>query len=107
MVLNHFPLILRYTVTILMITLLNKRVILLPPKMGSLKFGDYLKSGMQATVSQLWDLWMQSVCSQHPNYVKSLFMKFLRRQVICGQQFHSTKTKLFPHLHSVHHFLFA
>ncbi|KAJ0233593.1 Protein DETOXIFICATION 45 [Hirschfeldia incana] len=35
----------QYTVTILMITLLNKRVILMPPKMGSLKFGDYLKSG--------------------------------------------------------------
>ncbi|KAF8097636.1 hypothetical protein N665_0284s0005 [Sinapis alba] len=35
----------QYTVTILMIMLLNKRVILLPPKMGSLKFGDYLKSG--------------------------------------------------------------
>ncbi|WZZ10300.1 hypothetical protein YC2023_096221 [Brassica napus] len=35
----------QYTVTILMILLLNKRVILLPPKLGSLKFGDYLKSG--------------------------------------------------------------
>ncbi|XP_018450780.1 protein DETOXIFICATION 45, chloroplastic isoform X2 [Raphanus sativus] len=35
----------QYTVTILMIMRLNKRVILLPPKMGSLKFGDYLKSG--------------------------------------------------------------
>nr|VDC98283.1 unnamed protein product [Brassica oleracea] len=35
----------QYTVTIVMIMRLNKRVILLPPKMGSLKFGDYLKSG--------------------------------------------------------------
>ncbi|CAA7042421.1 unnamed protein product [Microthlaspi erraticum] len=35
----------QYTVAILMIMLLNKRVILLPPKLGSLKFGDYLKSG--------------------------------------------------------------
>ncbi|KAF2579496.1 hypothetical protein F2Q68_00005884 [Brassica cretica] len=35
----------QYTVTIVMIMFLNKRVILLPPKMGSLKFGDYLKSG--------------------------------------------------------------
>ncbi|XP_010431771.1 PREDICTED: protein DETOXIFICATION 45, chloroplastic isoform X2 [Camelina sativa] len=35
----------QYTVAILMLILLNKRVILLPPKMGSLKFGDYLKSG--------------------------------------------------------------
>ncbi|ESQ53076.1 hypothetical protein EUTSA_v10024830mg [Eutrema salsugineum] len=34
----------QYTVTFLMIILLNKRVMLLPPKMGSLKFGDYLKS---------------------------------------------------------------
>lgn len=35
----------QYTVAILMLILLNKRVILLPPKIGSLKFGDYLKSG--------------------------------------------------------------
>ncbi|VVB09585.1 unnamed protein product [Arabis nemorensis] len=35
----------QYIVAILMIVLLNKRVILLPPKLGSLKFGDYLKSG--------------------------------------------------------------
>ncbi|CAN8276819.1 unnamed protein product [Cochlearia groenlandica] len=35
----------QYTVAILMIVLLNKRVILLPPKLSSLKFGDYLKSG--------------------------------------------------------------
>lgn len=42
---DGFSLILRYTVAILMLMLLNKRVILLPPKLGSLKFGDYLKSG--------------------------------------------------------------
>ncbi|XP_023635535.1 protein DETOXIFICATION 45, chloroplastic isoform X1 [Capsella rubella] len=35
----------QYIVAISMLILLNKRVILLPPKMGSLKFGDYLKSG--------------------------------------------------------------
>ncbi|XP_010446341.1 PREDICTED: protein DETOXIFICATION 45, chloroplastic [Camelina sativa] len=35
----------QYTVAISMLILLNKRVILLPPKIGSLKFGDYLKSG--------------------------------------------------------------
>ncbi|XP_010555177.1 PREDICTED: protein DETOXIFICATION 45, chloroplastic [Tarenaya hassleriana] len=35
----------QYTVAVLMMWSLNKRVILLPPKMGSLKFGDYIKSG--------------------------------------------------------------
>jgi hypothetical protein len=35
----------RYIVTSLLIWQLNKRAILLPPKMGSLQFGGYLKSG--------------------------------------------------------------
>ncbi|TQE13945.1 hypothetical protein C1H46_000576 [Malus baccata] len=35
----------QYTVTFLMIWFLNKRAILLPPKVGSLQFGGYLKSG--------------------------------------------------------------
>ncbi|KAJ9189441.1 hypothetical protein P3X46_000734 [Hevea brasiliensis] len=35
----------QYIVTFLMIWDLNKRVILLPPKMGALQFGVYLKSG--------------------------------------------------------------
>lgn len=35
----------RYTVTCLMIWYLNKRAVLLPPKLGSLQFGGYLKSG--------------------------------------------------------------
>ncbi|XP_020411099.1 protein DETOXIFICATION 45, chloroplastic [Prunus persica] len=34
----------QYTVTFLMIWFLNKRAILLPPKVGSLKFGGYIKS---------------------------------------------------------------
>ncbi|BFG42440.1 hypothetical protein CerSpe_287130 [Prunus speciosa] len=35
----------QYTVTFLMIWFLNKRAILLPPKVGSLQFGGYIKSG--------------------------------------------------------------
>ncbi|KAK4775192.1 hypothetical protein SAY86_010127 [Trapa natans] len=35
----------QYLVAILMIWHLNKRVILLPPKMGALQFGGYIKSG--------------------------------------------------------------
>ncbi|XP_050363929.1 protein DETOXIFICATION 45, chloroplastic isoform X1 [Argentina anserina] len=35
----------QYTVTFLMIWFLNKKAILLPPKMGSLQFGGYIKSG--------------------------------------------------------------
>lgn len=35
----------RYTVTFLMIWFLNKKAVLLPPKMGSLQFGGYIKSG--------------------------------------------------------------
>nr|XP_028951656.1 protein DETOXIFICATION 45, chloroplastic-like [Malus domestica] len=35
----------QYTVTFLMIWFLNKRAIPLPPKVGSLQFGGYLKSG--------------------------------------------------------------
>lgn len=35
----------QYIVTFLMIWHLNKRVVLLPPKMGALQFGSYLKSG--------------------------------------------------------------
>ncbi|PKI33118.1 hypothetical protein CRG98_046493 [Punica granatum] len=35
----------QYIVAFLMIWYLNKRVILLPPKMGALQFGGYLKSG--------------------------------------------------------------
>ncbi|KAJ6386164.1 hypothetical protein OIU77_029181 [Salix suchowensis] len=35
----------QYLVTILMIWQLNKRVILLPPKIGELQFGVYMKSG--------------------------------------------------------------
>ncbi|KAM7479501.1 hypothetical protein LguiA_027714 [Lonicera macranthoides] len=35
----------QYIVTFLMIWYLNKRAVLLPPKMGSLQFGGYLKSG--------------------------------------------------------------
>lgn len=37
----------RYIVTISMIYCLNKRAILMPPKFGELRFGDYLKSGKQ------------------------------------------------------------
>ncbi|KAJ6403055.1 hypothetical protein OIU84_015051 [Salix udensis] len=36
---------LRYLVTFLMVWQLNKRVILLPPKVGELQFGVYMKSG--------------------------------------------------------------
>lgn len=36
---------LRYIVTLLMIWYLNKRAVLLPPKMGALQFGNYIKSG--------------------------------------------------------------
>ncbi|KAK6946517.1 Multi antimicrobial extrusion protein [Dillenia turbinata] len=35
----------QYTVTILMIWQLNKRAVLLPPNLGALQFGGYLKSG--------------------------------------------------------------
>ncbi|XP_062115005.1 protein DETOXIFICATION 45, chloroplastic-like [Humulus lupulus] len=35
----------QYVVTFLMLWFLNKRAILLPPKMGSLQFGGYIKSG--------------------------------------------------------------
>ncbi|GLT96891.1 hypothetical protein SLE2022_144820 [Rubroshorea leprosula] len=35
----------QYIVAILMVRHLNKRVILLPPKLGSLQFGTYIKSG--------------------------------------------------------------
>ncbi|TQD95063.1 hypothetical protein C1H46_019331 [Malus baccata] len=35
----------QYTVTFLMIWFLNKRAVLLPPKVGSLQFGGYIKSG--------------------------------------------------------------
>ena len=35
----------RYIVTFLMLWFLNKRAILLPPKMGSLQFRGYIKSG--------------------------------------------------------------
>ncbi|KAJ7967086.1 Protein DETOXIFICATION [Quillaja saponaria] len=35
----------QYVVTFLMIWCLNKRTVLLPPKMGSLQFGGYIKSG--------------------------------------------------------------
>ncbi|XP_030450655.2 protein DETOXIFICATION 45, chloroplastic [Syzygium oleosum] len=35
----------QYLVALLMIWYLNKRVILLPPKMGALQFGGYIKSG--------------------------------------------------------------
>jgi len=35
----------RYLVTFLMVWQLNKRVILLPPKVGELQFGVYMKSG--------------------------------------------------------------
>nr|XP_004290047.2 PREDICTED: MATE efflux family protein 3, chloroplastic isoform X2 [Fragaria vesca subsp. vesca] len=35
----------QYTVTFLMIWFLNKKAVLLPPKMGSLQFGGYIKSG--------------------------------------------------------------
>lgn len=35
----------QYIVAILMVRELNKRVILLPPKMGGLQFGSYIKSG--------------------------------------------------------------
>lgn len=35
----------RYIVTFLMIWHLNKRAVLLPPKLGELQFGGYLKSG--------------------------------------------------------------
>uniref|UniRef100_A0A5B7AMH5 Protein DETOXIFICATION n=1 Tax=Davidia involucrata TaxID=16924 RepID=A0A5B7AMH5_DAVIN len=35
----------QYIVTFLMIWYLNKRVVLLPPKLGSLQFGGYIKSG--------------------------------------------------------------
>ncbi|XP_010111728.2 protein DETOXIFICATION 45, chloroplastic [Morus notabilis] len=35
----------QYAVTFLMLWYLNKRAILLPPKMGSLQFGGYMKSG--------------------------------------------------------------
>ncbi|XP_034681491.1 protein DETOXIFICATION 45, chloroplastic [Vitis riparia] len=35
----------QYIVTFLMIWHLNKRAVLLPPKMGTLQFGDYIKSG--------------------------------------------------------------
>ncbi|GLT27920.1 hypothetical protein SLA2020_028860 [Shorea laevis] len=35
----------QYIVAILMVRQLNKRVILLPPKLGSLQFGTYIKSG--------------------------------------------------------------
>lgn len=33
-----------------MIWYLNKKVILLPPKMGTLQFGDYIKSGEHSPV---------------------------------------------------------
>lgn len=42
----------RYIVAFLMIWNLNKRVVLLPPKMGSLQFGVYLKSGNFFTSSK-------------------------------------------------------
>ncbi|XP_062080649.1 protein DETOXIFICATION 45, chloroplastic-like [Humulus lupulus] len=35
----------QYVVTFLMLWFLNKRAILLPPKMGSLQFGEYINSG--------------------------------------------------------------
>ncbi|KAI4297853.1 hypothetical protein L6164_037716 [Bauhinia variegata] len=35
----------QYIVTLLMMWYLNKRAVLLPPKMGSLQFGSYMKSG--------------------------------------------------------------
>ncbi|XP_028778809.1 protein DETOXIFICATION 45, chloroplastic isoform X2 [Neltuma alba] len=35
----------QYIVTLLMIWCLNKRAVLLPPKMGALQFGGYIKSG--------------------------------------------------------------
>ena len=40
----------RYIVTFLMIWHLNKRAVLLPPKMGTLQFGDYIKSGERSLV---------------------------------------------------------
>lgn len=36
----------RYIVAVVMIWCLNKRVVLLPPKIGELRFGDYIKSGI-------------------------------------------------------------
>ncbi|KAJ4715868.1 Protein DETOXIFICATION [Melia azedarach] len=35
----------QYIVAVVMIWCLNKRVVLLPPKIGELRFGDYIKSG--------------------------------------------------------------
>lgn len=35
----------RYVIAALMIWHLSKKVLLLPPKLGSLQFGDYIKSG--------------------------------------------------------------
>ncbi|KAK0580929.1 hypothetical protein LWI29_007817 [Acer saccharum] len=35
----------QYVIAIIMVWHLNKKVVLLPPKMGSLQFGDYIKSG--------------------------------------------------------------
>ncbi|ONH94390.1 hypothetical protein PRUPE_7G013600 [Prunus persica] len=48
----------QYTVTFLMIWFLNKRAILLPPKVGSLQFGGYIKSAHSfpnCFCFQLWD----------------------------------------------------
>lgn len=35
----------QYVVAVVMIWFLNKKVVLMPPKMGALQFGDYVKSG--------------------------------------------------------------
>lgn len=42
---------LRYIGTMLMIWCLNKRAELLPPKMGDLQFGSYIKSGEDLSLS--------------------------------------------------------
>ncbi|WVY91989.1 hypothetical protein V8G54_037503 [Vigna mungo] len=47
----------QYIGTILMIWCLNERAELLPPRMGNLQFGSYIKSGEDLSLSCCFDLW--------------------------------------------------
>ncbi|XP_034224120.1 protein DETOXIFICATION 45, chloroplastic-like isoform X3 [Prunus dulcis] len=73
----------QYTVTFLMIWFLNKRAILLPPKVGSLQFGGYIKS------AQFLSFFFKLLPSHISENISPFFQVFCFNYLLDYQHYHN------------------